>query len=884
MVAVQRPTDDEMALLAILQDSSGVDIAEFALRDIRNPDGCYRVHDYQWPWFTSEDKFQIDQGGRAVGKTESIKLRCMAFPFAHSGHSMLVTAPELNHLRPLTDEVEKFLLSTRLTREMMPDTPGRGIARQPHWQVRFSNGTSIISRLPNKDGRGVKGCLGAGAQVLTRRGHVPVEAVRVGDEVLTHAGRWRPVTKTYKFATNGEALQVRGAGHRGLVVSDSHAFYARRGRARSRDARSLGVPLWVDAVSPDVDRWYWASPTSVPATAVTGWPDDIEGSTRQLVALAGWWLARGRLVAGDGDPIVAIRGDEDDLRRAEQAATGAGYPVRRAVGLRDRTEVHVISGDLARWLADQFGIAHGDRKVPAWLLGAPDSYRQVMWDAYTRGHGHWNAGRTQWSSTMPNRRLGADLRLLAASLGYTTGLSWDDHERSPRQHRTYRFTASLDGDKAIEDGYVWGKISGVERVACDWVYDLSVQEDHSYVADGIVQHNQHVLQLELDEGQDYPKAGWREVIECLNSDVDGAMFRVHGVSRGVPDEFYARTQPNSGWTVHRPMAMMRPGWNKDERDSRIRDYGNSRQAVDYRRNVYGEHGDASNSVFVLSRLMDCVDRDEGSTYNSAVYQCIKFEYEKLPEEEDARIAYINNELQFPGSHKSGYSQKVRNKEVGSPKGYSAYWAGMDVGVTNHPSEILVFGQRLGSDDLELLTRVQMHRVNTDDQKLVIERIFQFYGEKLYFGIDKTGVGFPVWDQLTRMSYGSRVYGFGFSEKRVVAYEQRDLQPGETQEDLAIKRNMVEAATDWLRNDYVDLGKLRLPYDVEILTEFQGQSYSVVKDNGDPYGQRRLFSGGSLHSLDAAKVMVAARHIPQLEAMLAKRAPQEDAIDIFIGAF
>lgn len=551
MVAVQKPTDEQMYLLAILQDSSGVDIAEFALRDVRNPDGCYRLHDYQWPWFTCDDKFQIDQGGRAVGKTESIKLRCMAFPFAHAGHSMLVTAPELNHLRPLTDEIEKFLLQTRLTREIMPDTHSKGIARQPHWQVRFANGTSIISRLPNKDGRGVKG--------------------------------------------------------------------------------------------------------------------------------------------------------------------------------------------------------------------------------------------------------------------------------------------------------------------------------------------QHVLQLELDEGQDFPKAGWREVIECLNSDTEGAMFRVHGVSRGVPDEFYSRTQPNSGWTVHRPMAMMRPGWDKSERDSRIRDYGNSRQAVDYRRNVYGDHGDASNSVFVLSRLMDCVDRDEGSTYNTSVYHCIKFEYEKLPENEGARQMYLANELQFPSAHKSGYSQKVKNKEVGAPKGYTAYFAGMDVGVTNHPSEILVFGQRTGTDDMELLTRIQMHRVNTDDQKTVIHELFRFYGDKLYFGIDKTGVGFPVWDQLTRMSYGERVYGFGFSEKRVVAYEDRAVEVGETQEDLAIKRNVVEAATDWLRNDYVDLGKLRLPYDVEILTEFQGQSYTVIKDNGDPYGQRRLFSGGSLHSLDAAKMMVAARHIPQLEAMLNLVAPQEDVIDLFIGA-
>ncbi len=94
--------------------------------------------------------------------------------------------------------------------------------------------------------------------------------------------------------------------------------------------------------------------------------------------------------------------------------------------------------------------------------------------------------------------------------------------------------------------------------------------------------------------------------------------------------------------------------------------------------------------------------------------------------------------------------KVGTKEVGATRGYSAYFGGMDVGVTNHPSEILIFGQRTGSDHLDLLTRVHMQRINTDDQKFVVEQLFEFYGEKMTaFALDKTGVGFPIWDQISR---------------------------------------------------------------------------------------------------------------------------------------
>lgn len=157
MSAIVMPSEEECYLLAILEAPDGLDLAEFAWFDPETPDGCYRAWDFQWAWYTCNDMQQIDQGGRALGKTVGIKMRACAFPFAYEGQSMLLTAPELNHLRPLTDMIEKALLTTRMVREMLPGGKGAGIARQPHWQVRFKNGTSLVSRLPNKDGKGVKG-------------------------------------------------------------------------------------------------------------------------------------------------------------------------------------------------------------------------------------------------------------------------------------------------------------------------------------------------------------------------------------------------------------------------------------------------------------------------------------------------------------------------------------------------------------------------------------------------------------------------------------------------------------------------------------------------------------------------------------------------------
>jgi hypothetical protein len=556
VTAVVELTDEEKYLLAILDGTDGIDISEFCWIDEEKEDRCFRCWDFQWPWYTTENTLQIDQAGRSLGKSTGIQMRAFAFPFNYAGAEMLITAPELNHLRPLTDAVEGRILASRMAREMLPKRKGNGLARQPHWQATFANGARIISRLPNKDGRGVKGM--------------------------------------------------------------------------------------------------------------------------------------------------------------------------------------------------------------------------------------------------------------------------------------------------------------------------------------------HPTVLEGDEMQDFPLAGWIELVETHKRGSAGSQVRFHGVSRGVRDKYWELTQPDSDFLVHRYMANHRPTWTKEERQEKIKLY-QSRQSVDYRRNIYGEHGDASNPVFVLAKLMSCVDIDEGSTYNTEVYTIVRVDYEQIEHGRE-----ITSFLDLPGQHLHGYDQWVTPelndgrrgtpKQVGSPKGYSAYFAGMDVGVTNHPSEILVFGQRKDTDFVECLLRVHLRRIGAEDQIAMIEAIFEFYGSRLKaFAMDKTGVGQPIWDILNRKSsIGDRIYGYNFSEKVVTGYEDRAMAPTETQNDLAIWRNVVEHSTDVLRNDMVDVGRIRLPFDRELLSEWQGQSYTVVKSDGSPYGKRN-YSAGKFHTLDAGKMMAAGKTLPAIAAMLDIKRQQAPVYDLFLGA-
>ena len=91
-------------------------------------------------------------------------------------------------------------------------------------------------------------CFVAGTPVLTRSGYVPIEAVKVGDEVWTHAKRWRPVVDTLR-GTAATLADVRVAGVPALSASPNHWFRMREvGRTPGRGGghhRPMGNSRWI---------------------------------------------------------------------------------------------------------------------------------------------------------------------------------------------------------------------------------------------------------------------------------------------------------------------------------------------------------------------------------------------------------------------------------------------------------------------------------------------------------------------------------------------------------------------------------------------------------------------------------------------------------------
>lgn len=336
-------------------------------------------------------------------------------------------------------------------------------------------------------------CFPAGTLILCERGLIPIEDVQLGDRVLTHEGRWRAVVRLMRSIQ--PTVVLSGHGHNTLELTANHRLFSlkpgpyRHSPAFKGNRRELPEPEWTPAET--IVGRYWSTPTVMEPLPI---PEVPTGLSWWII---GRWLADG--IAGGKNPhqvaLAVGKAKADDVAQHLD-------PSWRRYERRTTTLFSCRQRGYAPWLIRHFGrLSHG-KTLPSWALTLPEEARRELLDGYLAGDGCTgrrakNASFTK--ATTVSKRLGVGLRLLAESLGHRTALSF-------RHRRTH---AVIEGRRVPERpqwNLGWGggeREFGLATKIHSWlrvkrvrpgreaveVYNLEVEEDHSYIADGIVAIN-----------------------------------------------------------------------------------------------------------------------------------------------------------------------------------------------------------------------------------------------------------------------------------------------------------------------------------------------------------------------------------------------------------
>lgn len=358
-------------------------------------------------------------------------------------------------------------------------------------------------------------CFVKGTLVLTETGYQPIENLQVGDKVLTHKGNWKPITAI--MTSEKKSMQIVGYGHTGLVCSEEHPFLIKHcPKAWKNDIRQYrrvhNEMRWVKAK--DIkDDMYWASRVDINSLTIPQMEKPNKKSAILPIDERLLWLA-GRYV-GDGwtrltdtrAELVITCGNHDVSYLKEKLDMWTRKGVRCKDGELSWSYRNVRTGGqftannrgLVKWLRSNFGHTALHKTIPSWLYGAPTSYKEAFMSGYLSADG-WKKDNKVECSTV-SKKLAYGIRTLAVTMGYSPTVYLQRkvnnviEGRTVQSHEIYnvKWKTIIDRDHEqtfTEDGYLWTPIKRVEQTGnVEKFYNISVQDDETYIAESIVVHN-----------------------------------------------------------------------------------------------------------------------------------------------------------------------------------------------------------------------------------------------------------------------------------------------------------------------------------------------------------------------------------------------------------
>lgn len=357
-------------------------------------------------------------------------------------------------------------------------------------------------------------CFTEDSLVLTeKRGFQKIIDIQIGEKVITHDGNYKTVENVIN---NGKkkTVKIYGMGIDEIHTTPNHLFYVREkshvwnNKTRSY-TRVFSEPVWKQAVSlkrtdymgipinkkSEIPEW-----NGITFVWSDGRKDRYKNQLSQYMNNKDFWWLIGRYIAdgwfrNNGGIIIGC-GKKKFVEMKEKCdSIGLNYNI-----LEERTVIkfYYQLKELELFVQSFGKYAYG-KKIPSFVMDLPVDLLNSFLNGYMSGDGCFTNGR--FKATSVSRELIYGLAQCIAKV-YKQPYSIYKTERpkttviegrTVNQKDTYELCFKKEKrpqDKAFyEDGFIWFPVTKVEEDEIETVYDLTVEENHSFTVQGVIVHN-----------------------------------------------------------------------------------------------------------------------------------------------------------------------------------------------------------------------------------------------------------------------------------------------------------------------------------------------------------------------------------------------------------
>jgi len=334
-------------------------------------------------------------------------------------------------------------------------------------------------------------CFPAGTLVKTREGLRKIEEIKVGDLVLTHTNKYLTVDNI-GGEIDKEIFVMKAQGMLDVYATSYHPFYVKRTKTSEPEKIKMQ----------DIQKGYYI------ASPINTAEDDNEFLTNELCWILGRYVADGHIRHDKRKDrqnsyqygVVLSVGDSkvEDVKNNITSYNYSCYPHTQSVH-----RFVINSKELVEFIENNnFGLSAIEKNIPRCILDLPVEKLRMFLRGYMSGDGCEIDNSGLFSATTVSKELALTL-CEAVQKVYRVGCriyyneTSDTHVidgRTVNQNDTYIVRFIKDTSRKhlwfIDDNKIWYPVKSVESTGrIENVYNIEVNTDHTYIADGIVCFN-----------------------------------------------------------------------------------------------------------------------------------------------------------------------------------------------------------------------------------------------------------------------------------------------------------------------------------------------------------------------------------------------------------
>ena len=367
-------------------------------------------------------------------------------------------------------------------------------------------------------------CFVAGTLVMTKDGLKNIEDVTCYDYVLTHNNKYEQVIQSMEKNYSGTMYKIKAMLSDNIDCTPNHPFYVREmHRTGHNRIRTFEEPIWKFAQ--DLKKTDYLCVAINQESKLPEWngtEDNRWGHHKQVNRLKSlftnndFWYLMGRYV-GDGwktqyiqkstgekksrgIKICCSKKKELDKVSLENAIKNCGF---HYIMTEERTvyKFHIVSKELYEFVG-RYGYFANGKKIDGETINLPIEYLRSFIEGYVASDGSYIEKTKLYKISSVSKEL---IYGIAQCVAKTYKMPYkiyyqkrtDKHviegrlvNQSPQWQICWKTKKTKQDHAFYENGYIWCPIRNIETFESDCkVYNLEVENDHSYTANGCIVKN-----------------------------------------------------------------------------------------------------------------------------------------------------------------------------------------------------------------------------------------------------------------------------------------------------------------------------------------------------------------------------------------------------------